>query len=274
MDTKNNIETTLIELCRRKLRYSAVQSFSDDMKNNIKKKSSFSCWLSFFHQLSHKKHTSIYANLPTLLKRVVYGGSLVYNRIQFDFFKQPASFWYTKITDFIYLGALPLEKHLGSLKREQITEVLSVVEDFERHPSWVATPLDTKILKEQKIIHSKVTTSDFFSIPLSALAQGVHYLRQAIQKQRRIYVHCKAGKGRSAAVVVAYLCTYGGMSFAQAYELVSDKRPIISLQSKKDSILCFYHLYALIEKKSHKQHHWSYLEQYIDDYCLSSTNKN
>lgn len=40
-----------------------------------------------------------------------------------------------------------------------------------------------------------------------------------------VLVHCGAGKSRSVAVVVAYLCRYAGMSYVEALALVKERRP-------------------------------------------------
>lgn len=40
-----------------------------------------------------------------------------------------------------------------------------------------------------------------------------------------VLVHCGAGKSRSVAVVVAYLCRYAGMSYTEALTLVKSRRP-------------------------------------------------
>lgn len=40
-----------------------------------------------------------------------------------------------------------------------------------------------------------------------------------------VLVHCGAGMSRSVAVVVAYLCRYAGMNYAEAFAFVKAKRP-------------------------------------------------
>lgn len=40
-----------------------------------------------------------------------------------------------------------------------------------------------------------------------------------------VLVHCGAGKSRSVAVVIAYLCRYAGMSWIEAKNLVAARRP-------------------------------------------------
>ena len=44
-----------------------------------------------------------------------------------------------------------------------------------------------------------------------------------------VLVHCGAGISRSAAVVIAYLCRYAGMSYAEALAFVKTKRPQVAL---------------------------------------------
>ena len=43
-----------------------------------------------------------------------------------------------------------------------------------------------------------------------------------------VLVHCGAGISRSAAVVIAYLCRYAGMSYAEALTFVKVRRPQVA----------------------------------------------
>ncbi len=43
-----------------------------------------------------------------------------------------------------------------------------------------------------------------------------------------VLVHCGAGISRSAAIVIAYLCRYAGMSYAEALTLVKLRRPQVA----------------------------------------------
>ena len=47
-------------------------------------------------------------------------------------------------------------------------------------------------------------------------------------KRGCVLVHCGAGISRSAAVVIAYLCRYAGMSYAEALAFVKAKRPQVA----------------------------------------------
>jgi protein-tyrosine phosphatase len=40
-----------------------------------------------------------------------------------------------------------------------------------------------------------------------------------------VLICCREGKGRSVSVVLAYLCVTSGMTYKEAFELVSQRRP-------------------------------------------------
>lgn len=47
-------------------------------------------------------------------------------------------------------------------------------------------------------------------------------------KRGCVLVHCGAGISRSAAVVIAYLCRFAGMSYAEALGFVKERRPQVA----------------------------------------------
>ena len=49
-----------------------------------------------------------------------------------------------------------------------------------------------------------------------------YYLSQGTN----VLVHCRAGKSRSATIIIAYLMKKYNMTFEKAYNLVKSKRPI------------------------------------------------
>ena len=50
---------------------------------------------------------------------------------------------------------------------------------------------------------------------------------------KTVYVHCKAGKGRSASVVMCYLCQKHNVSPEEAFKMLKEKRPQIDLGAKQ-----------------------------------------
>lgn len=56
------------------------------------------------------------------------------------------------------------------------------------------------------VIHLQLPTVDFNNAPkYDELKQGVKFIKQFDSKKKSCYVHCKAGRGRSATLIACYL---------------------------------------------------------------------
>lgn len=53
------------------------------------------------------------------------------------------------------------------------------------------------------------------------------FIHKSLIASKRIFVHCYAGKQRSATVICAYIMKYLGFSYEEATELIQKKRMII-----------------------------------------------
>jgi atypical dual specificity phosphatase len=62
-----------------------------------------------------------------------------------------------------------------------------------------------KTYKKLGIQELCLPTFDHFTPSVSTLEQAVDFLRQAEEQGDRVYVHCRAGHGRSAAAVYCWL---------------------------------------------------------------------
>ena len=100
-------------------------------------------WLPLFDKiiLSIKSHNPTIQLHSSLTKRFMYDLSLIYNLIKCNFPLRRIPWWH-KISDQIYLGALPFQSHVPAFKKIGITSVLSLVENFERDNSFVARPYE------------------------------------------------------------------------------------------------------------------------------------
>ncbi|KNE70856.1 hypothetical protein AMAG_14962 [Allomyces macrogynus ATCC 38327] len=60
------------------------------------------------------------------------------------------------------------------------------------------------------------------------LKDATAFIDQARARNLNVYVHCKAGKSRSATAVMAYLIMHQGYSFDRAWAHVKEKRPAVA----------------------------------------------
>lgn len=158
--------------------------------------------------------------------------------------------WWNHITPHIILGAIPLKNkdHQHKLlTTANVGAVLSVVEPFEIHNLGIfSEPVSPSDWTDRQIDHLLIATPDFHPISLDQIDCGVEFMRAAIQQKKVIYVHCKAGRGRSTTMVICYLLKYEkAISVDEAFKAVKRLRPhIIITPKQKQAISEYYKSYC------------------------------
>lgn len=178
-----------------------------------------------------------------LKKELTYEISLIYTI-------QGSKAWWNTITPNIVLGALPLEHQKDKIKKLNITHVITTLEEFELRKGLVR-PVSPQEWLNASITHKHIIAEDFVGMPANKIDEAVEYMRQEIQTNSgtKFYVHCKAGRGRSVTVVVAYLWKYGSQNFKtkeEAYTFVKNLRPQVNLnQNQMAAIQAYIDKYPL-----------------------------
>jgi len=193
-----------------------------------------------------------------LLSLIIKHGYSIRKKLLFDLsfiytVKTGGNEWWTAITDQIILGGIPLKSHADRLIKNKVTHILTLLEPFELIPGLIS-PLSQKTIERLNIKNQIFVCQDFTGVSAETIHEAVEYLHTAIsQVDQKIYVHCKAGRGRSATVVVAYLLKYGcaGKKFNQfieAYAFVKNKRPRVNLNVHQQKTIEDYYLkYVLVK---------------------------
>jgi protein tyrosine phosphatase (PTP) superfamily phosphohydrolase (DUF442 family) len=134
--------------------------------------------------------------------------------------------WQSPITDLISLSACPLVEQVEKLKAQGYRAVLSMVEPFEVEPHLFGIPAKPEDWQRVGIEFLNLPTPDVTPVREEDVERGVEFLHRHVSLGRRVLVHCQAGVGRSATIVVCYLIKHGGMSPSQAVAYVDAKRCI------------------------------------------------
>jgi atypical dual specificity phosphatase len=134
--------------------------------------------------------------------------------------------WQSPITDLISLSACPLLEQVEKLKAERYDAVLSLVEPFEVESHLFGIPAKPEDWRKAGIEFLNLPNPDMTPVRDEDVERGVEFLHRNISLGRRVLVHCQAGVGRSATIVICYLIKHGGMSPRHAAAFVQAKRSI------------------------------------------------
>ncbi|CAG2179781.1 unnamed protein product [Oppiella nova] len=103
-------------------------------------------------------------------------------------------------------------------------------EDFELK-FWVTTPEEWQRLGVKFL---QLNTADILHAPTQdKLRTGVQFIQQFNGTDSSVYVHCKAGRTRSATLVACYLMKKHDWEPKEAVDYMKHKRPHILLRSKQ-----------------------------------------
>ncbi|ETN22400.1 hypothetical protein PPTG_02348 [Phytophthora nicotianae INRA-310] len=169
---------------------------------------------------------------------VVFHVSLLYNLVLQHEQRRP---WWSRIEPRLILGALPLQNksHLDQLVQgEGVKAIVTMNQPVELLPNLLSTPVSPAEWENAQVTQCFGSTGDFTPPTLETLERCVSFVHEQVDvQQNTTYVHCKAGRGRSTVVVVAFLVQYRDMKLEEAFEFVKSKRPHVSLHPKQRRIL-------------------------------------
>ena len=171
--------------------------------------------------------------IQSLLKKVAFNTRLLYTCVME---KITSRCPYNRIDQKVVLGRLPFRSMVRKLvEEENVRGVITLNEEYELErfaPS-----------KEEWNSHGvrylALPTVDFVACPSQQdLKRGVDFMREV---DGSVYVHCKAGRTRSATLVACYLIEERGMNPKQAVEFVSGRRSHVWLRDAQlEGISSYY----------------------------------
>ncbi|KAM3670080.1 phosphatidylglycerophosphatase and protein-tyrosine phosphatase 1 isoform 2-T2 [Ammospiza maritima maritima] len=111
--------------------------------------------------------------------------------------------WFHRIDEVVLLGALPLRGRIRRLVAEEnVRGVVTLTEDYETR-FLCFSPQEWEAMGVEQL---RLSTVDLTGVPtLENLHKGVEFILRHRACGNSVYVHCKAGRSRSATMVAAYL---------------------------------------------------------------------
>ncbi|XP_042131554.1 phosphatidylglycerophosphatase and protein-tyrosine phosphatase 1 isoform X1 [Peromyscus maniculatus bairdii] len=147
--------------------------------------------------------------------------------------------WYHRIDHTVLLGALPLRSMTRRLVLdENVRGVITMNEEYETR--FLCNT--AKEWKKAGVEQLRLSTVDMTGVPtLANLHRGVQFALKYQSLGHCVYVHCKAGRSRSATMVAAYLIQVHNWSPEEAIEAIAKIRSHISIRPNQLQVLQEFH---------------------------------
>jgi len=127
----------------------------------------------------------------------------------------------------IFVGALPnsLTNDAKILKDLKIKSVLSITEDFETNNYLLSRPYSAEMWNQNGISYGRIEATDHRPLNNAQMHIAAQFIHEQLRQGHRIYIHCKAGVGRSNQAIAAYLIEYCKHTPKQAQATIGGSRP-------------------------------------------------
>lgn len=131
----------------------------------------------------------------------------------------PVRHWWDFVDDFVIVGARPFHRDLPALSKLGVGAIVNTCEEFAGFADRYA---------ELKIDQCHIPTTDFCHPSLGDVRDAVQFVQRHVDAGEVVYIHCKAGRARSATVAMCWLMAHRGMTPDEAQQRLLQKRPHIN----------------------------------------------
>lgn len=137
--------------------------------------------------------------------------------------------WFHEITPQLWLGGAPTyERDYAFVEEENIKAIVDMRAERQG---------DRDFYVEHGIAYKKIPVLDVMVPDNDDLDNGTAFINEHVEAGDIVLIHCAKGRGRSAAMLAAYLMRYEGCSYQEAKELLSSKRSLVQLQGRHQRTL-------------------------------------
>ena len=134
-------------------------------------------------------------------------------------------FGFGEVADDLLVGAYPQDaRDVAALRDEGVTRVFNLVRDVEYEEESgreaCAAALDAAGIQEER-----VEIEDYGSLLPGQIERAVGVVGAWLEQGERVYLHCRAGWQRSAAVAAGVVAVRDGVGIDEALARIRERKP-------------------------------------------------
>lgn len=115
--------------------------------------------------------------------------------------------WWDQVDKRLILGAMPFSRHVPRLHEAGVRHVINLCREYKGPVSGY---------RELGLTQLHLPTLDYQSPATSDVFQAIDFIERHGRPGRPVYVHCKAGRGRSATIALCWLMMARDLSASEA----------------------------------------------------------
>uniref|UniRef100_K3W9C1 Uncharacterized protein n=1 Tax=Globisporangium ultimum (strain ATCC 200006 / CBS 805.95 / DAOM BR144) TaxID=431595 RepID=K3W9C1_GLOUD len=169
--------------------------------------------------------------LPDPVARVA-GRVYFYPTWPLTYLARRKNYW-SLVDSHVFLGAAPMSfmGHVQALHTRGVRAVINLCDEY-------SGPLLQ--YKKLHIAQLHLPTIDHTEPSLEDIETAIAFIKEKKESGVRVYVHCKGGNGRSAAIVFCWLLYARNMTLLEAQEYISEKRSVRKKLYTQPYIVAYY----------------------------------
>lgn len=152
-----------------------------------------------------------------LYARTIFYPTLVWNMLLGRWLK--VRNWYDFITPHVIVGAFPFARDVERMANDGVKAVVNTCEEY---------PGPMTEYDRFGIEQFRMPTVDFTHPEFDDVCRAVEFVEQNVAEKKTVYIHCKAGRARSATVAICWLMKSQQISSKAAQKILLEKRPHIN----------------------------------------------
>jgi len=127
--------------------------------------------------------------------------------------------WWDPVDDHVVVGAFPFPRDVSKMAAAGVRAVVNTCEEYPG-------PVDQ--YSQYDIVQMRMPTIDFTHPTYEDVCRAVEFVETHANRGETVYVHCKAGRARSATVAICWLIKSRQIPATEAQAWLTQKRPHVN----------------------------------------------